>query len=265
MSCATTTFCAAVDWLGNALVWHGTSWTAPPSPARTTPAAAPAPAPRPAATPTAGPASRPASPARRRRSAPRWTRTATRSPWTAARWSRPVSLDPIAGVLSSVSCASPRFCAAVDDNGYAFEWNGRSWSTTAYSVTSPADRTASLTSVSCPTRPVLRRRGRRRPRADLERLAWSAPRRHRPARRRADLRGLRGQLVVRGHRRPRRGGELERHPVVGAGGGRPVRRTDLGVVRVQVGLRGRGRPRPRGDVERVAVVGARPSTPTAAA
>ena len=43
-------------------------------------------------------------------------------------WSAPVGVDPIAGILTSVSCPSGSFCAAVASNGYAFTWNAASWS-----------------------------------------------------------------------------------------------------------------------------------------
>ena len=152
VSCATTTFCAAVDWLGNALVWHGASWTPPAisCPHDTSNSAGTCTATGTYTDGRAGVLAGISCPTRSFCAAVDQNGNALTMDdgW---RWSRPVTLDPIAGVLSSVSCASPRFCAAVDDNGYAFEWNGRSWSTTAYSVTSPADRTAPLTSVACPT------------------------------------------------------------------------------------------------------------------
>jgi hypothetical protein len=149
VSCATTSFCVAVDWLGIALVWRGAAW---PAPAVSCPHTT---------TSSAGTCTLTGAYTDGRTGVLSGISCASPSfcaavdqngnayNWDGRRWSR-TDLDPIAGVLTGVSCASARFCAAVDGNGYAFEWNGRSWSTTAYSVTSPADRTAPLTAVSCP-------------------------------------------------------------------------------------------------------------------
>jgi len=61
------------------------------------------------------------------------------------KWSALDLIDP-AGHLSSVSCASNSFCAAVDDSGDAVMYNGQTW-------TSPQDIDGGevLRSVSCPT------------------------------------------------------------------------------------------------------------------
>jgi hypothetical protein len=65
----------------------------------------------------------------------------------------PVSADPN-GVLSSVSCASPRFCVAVGSHGgnygdppsdgYAFAYNGHTWR-----IVGGASEDGGFTSVSC--------------------------------------------------------------------------------------------------------------------
>ena len=55
----------------------------------------------------------------------------------------PIPLDREYGV-NDVLCASSRFCAVVDDGGYAATWNGSIWSRSA-----SIDPTGSLSSVSC--------------------------------------------------------------------------------------------------------------------
>src|ERR1039458_8291722 len=42
-------------------------------------------------------------------------------------WSVPQNVDG-SNLLTSVSCASPLFCAAIDDSGNALTYNGSSWS-----------------------------------------------------------------------------------------------------------------------------------------
>jgi hypothetical protein len=61
-------------------------------------------------------------------------------------------IDPIAGILTSVSCVNPSFCMAVDTNGYAFSFNGTSWSVPVRSAASPTDRQGPLEAVSCVSR-----------------------------------------------------------------------------------------------------------------
>ena len=62
----------------------------------------------------------------------------------------PVDIDPIAGILTAVSCASPTFCVAVDTNGRALTWNGSSWAAPSWSARSPVDPDGGgLTGVSC--------------------------------------------------------------------------------------------------------------------
>jgi hypothetical protein len=78
--------------------------------------------------------------------------------WNGVSWSRPVwsvstPVDRGGGALTSVSCpASPAgsagsFCVAVDGNGRALAWNGRSWSAPRL-----VDPRGGLTSVSCAAR-----------------------------------------------------------------------------------------------------------------
>jgi hypothetical protein len=88
VSCPTATFCAAVDDNGNAIVYNGSSWSAPTAIDHE----------------EEGP-----------------------------------------GVLNSVSCPTASFCVAVDDDGNAFTYDGSSWSSAAN-----VDETG-LYAVSCPT------------------------------------------------------------------------------------------------------------------
>ncbi len=71
---------------------------------------------------------------------------------TAMTGSAVADIDPIAGILASVSCADASFCMAVDMNGYAFSFNGTSWSVPAWSAASRADRRGPLEAVSCASR-----------------------------------------------------------------------------------------------------------------
>jgi hypothetical protein len=67
--------------------------------------------------------------------------------WDGRSWSAPVRIDRGGArvEVTSVSCASPRFCAAVDTLGRVMEWNGFAWSPPIL-----VDPGAGLTSVSCP-------------------------------------------------------------------------------------------------------------------
>jgi len=67
--------------------------------------------------------------------------------WNGQSWSAPVQIDPGGArvEVTSVSCASAHFCAAVDTLGRVLEWNGFAWSPPAL-----IDRDGGLTSVSCP-------------------------------------------------------------------------------------------------------------------
>src|SRR5947209_14506538 len=72
--------------------------------------------------------------------------------WNGRAWSKPVTIDSDQG-LSSVSCASKRFCMAVGSaeppgsvaQSYALSFNGRHWSKPTL-----LDPRRSLTAVSCP-------------------------------------------------------------------------------------------------------------------
>lgn len=65
------------------------------------------------------------------------------------RWSRLTTLDPnpeppYPGMVNAVSCTSPRFCVAVDGQGNAESYNGRSWTKPEH-----VDPDFPLTDVSC--------------------------------------------------------------------------------------------------------------------
>jgi hypothetical protein len=180
VSCASVTFCMAVDWNGNALSWNGASWsaTAISCPDSSTNSAGDCATAGSFADPRAGVLDSvsctvgprgddPPRTARRGASSARMTfcaavdgngnaitgapgRDSTQGP----AWSAPAPIDPIAGILTSVSCPSASFCAAVDVSGYALTWNGTSWSRPVWSAASPADpHGGALTSVSCTSAP----------------------------------------------------------------------------------------------------------------
>src|SRR5664280_410244 len=67
-------------------------------------------------------------------------------------WSAPASIDTVANPdLTSVSCATPTFCVAVDWAGNALAYNGTSWSSPVQVDPNPRFGQDILTSVSCPT------------------------------------------------------------------------------------------------------------------
>jgi hypothetical protein len=55
-----------------------------------------------------------------------------------------MALTGTSGILTSVSCPTSSFCAAVDNQGHASAWNGSSWSAAA-----TADSGADMQAVSC--------------------------------------------------------------------------------------------------------------------
>jgi hypothetical protein len=129
VSCATASFCVAVDYSGNALTWDGSSWSSPQSidPNGLYSVSCPS-ASFCAAVDGSGNA----------------------LTWDGSSWSSPQSIDPYnpntaQGILESVSCPSASFCVAVDNSGYALTWDGSSWS-------SPQSIDPNgLYSVSCPS------------------------------------------------------------------------------------------------------------------
>ena len=66
-------------------------------------------------------------------------------------WGSPQLIDPDRGHVTSVSCPTPSFCAAVDEAGYALTWDGSTWSSPAAIDVANAVSGRNLDSVSCPT------------------------------------------------------------------------------------------------------------------
>jgi len=125
VSCASTTFCQAVDNNGSALSFNGTSWTS---------------ATRIDGTSTLDSVSCPSAAlciaVDNDGHALRYNGTS---------WSPVTSIDGT-NVLNSVSCASATFCAVVDSKGNVLTYNGTTWSA-AKSI----DGTKKLVSISCPS------------------------------------------------------------------------------------------------------------------
>ena len=124
VSCASASFCTAVDNGGNAFTFNGSTWSSPKS-----------------IDPNGYPNSV---------SCPSASFCAAVDPeraltWNGSTWSAPEYIDSSDGYLQSVSCASASFCAAVDSYGNALTFNGTSWS----APTSIDPNLGDLTSVSC--------------------------------------------------------------------------------------------------------------------
>jgi hypothetical protein len=66
--------------------------------------------------------------------------------YTGTSWTTPALIDEHLGPLSTVSCASPTFCVAADRRGNWLSYNGSTW-TIPLSIA----QTSPITSVSCPT------------------------------------------------------------------------------------------------------------------
>ncbi len=116
VSCPTTTFCMAVDYSGMALTFNGSTWSAPVS-------VDPGGNVRSVSCPTTG------------------FCAAVDSGGNAMffndmLWGSPEPVDPNGGGLFSVSCTSTIFCTAADYFGKVVTWNGSSWS----AVTSIGDQ-----------------------------------------------------------------------------------------------------------------------------
>jgi hypothetical protein len=77
--------------------------------------------------------------------------------------------------LSTVSCASPTFCAAVDANGVAYTWGGSSWSTGTTLSVSNNNSNSSTTVVSCPVAGTCIAGNNNGGVATLANSAWSTP------------------------------------------------------------------------------------------
>jgi hypothetical protein len=111
VSCASTSFCAAVDGAGRALQFSGKTWTRP----------------REIDTDPTGLAGV-SCPARRFCMAIDTSSFAVQ--WNGRRWLAPHSIgpDPLPEELpAAVSCPTTSFCAAVDSYGYEFVWRDHRW------------------------------------------------------------------------------------------------------------------------------------------
>ncbi|MGH9291818.1 MAG: Ig-like domain repeat protein [Acidimicrobiales bacterium] len=106
VSCASSTFCVAVDAGGNALVYNGARWTLPTSidPGNALDSVSCASSTFCVAVDDAGNA----------------------LVYNGATWTLPTSIDPYVFSVS-VSCASSSFCAAVDSSGNALTYDGSAW------------------------------------------------------------------------------------------------------------------------------------------
>ncbi|MBF6556313.1 MAG: hypothetical protein IVW52_09100 [Acidimicrobiales bacterium] len=121
VSCASSTFCEAVDANGNALNYNGTSWSTAASIDTTKPVES-------VSCPTS--------------SFCEAVDNAGRAMKYTGSWAAGASIDGTK-VINSVSCTSSSFCEAVDANGNALKYTG-SWA-----AASGIDGTKSITSVSC--------------------------------------------------------------------------------------------------------------------
>ena len=124
VSCASKSFCAAVDDLGEALTYNGTSWTAP---AEIEPGSF--------LTGVSCPSKLFCLAVDKAGNALFYNGTS---------WAAPAPVDT-GHAFRSVSCRSKSFCAAVDGDGGAFTWDGTAWSSRTVLGSPPAD----LVSVSC--------------------------------------------------------------------------------------------------------------------
>jgi hypothetical protein len=134
VSCPSTTFCAAVDGSGRALVFKGTKW----SPARAI---------------DADPSGFSGL------SCPTTTFCIATDTdgfavtWNGKRWSAPKQIDPTQdqGELQLfVSCATRSFCGAVDSFGEALTWHGHGWA--RHLVTDQYGNGVDFSGLSCPTK-----------------------------------------------------------------------------------------------------------------
>ena len=107
VSCASTTWCVAVDGDGNELSWNGRGWARPRRIDRLGPLAA-------------------VSCVSRAFCVAVGSAVVMR---TNGRWRAPRSDGPRG--FADVSCVSARFCVAVDTGGRAVRWNGHQWSAPA--------------------------------------------------------------------------------------------------------------------------------------
>ncbi|HLJ04297.1 MAG TPA: hypothetical protein VKT31_12710 [Solirubrobacteraceae bacterium] len=125
VSCASTTFCAAVDFSGLASTWNGSAWSVPVS---IDSSGAPVIS---VSCPTAG-------------FCVAVDQAGNEITYSAGKWAAPVQIDTTHG-LFHVSCASSSFCVAIDSES-ALVFKGGSWSAPI-----PLHPASFLASVSCPS------------------------------------------------------------------------------------------------------------------
>lgn len=131
VSCPREGFCVAVDYTGHALFYNGVNWLAP----------------------------LPADPGGNLRSVSCPTVTFCMGVGSDGRavmykgtsWSAPRLIDRDGGGLASVSCPSTHFCAAVDFIGRALTWDGSSWSAPRYIGVGAAGADSYGSPIACPS------------------------------------------------------------------------------------------------------------------
>lgn len=128
VSCASTSFCVAIDEDGHALIWSGRRWTTTA-----------------VRTPDTQLASVSCTSTDFCVVVDGWGNAVS---WNGSDWSTPVDIAaPDSANYGAVSCVSNTFCAAVDWSGNAQTWNGSSWS-----KAQDVDHGREIYSVSCATK-----------------------------------------------------------------------------------------------------------------
>ncbi len=139
VSCASSSFCVAVDSAGNAFVYNGSSWSAPDAIAPGNRACGPK-----TCSQYLDSVSCPSS-----SFCVAVSTEGNAFTYNGSSWSAPEAIDPEASP-QSVSCASATFCAVVDGNDNALTYNGTSW-TTPKRIDREGPGFQFLSSVSCPS------------------------------------------------------------------------------------------------------------------
>jgi hypothetical protein len=137
VSCVSASFCAALDYPGHAFIYNGSSWSTVPLEGLWGPERVSCASEWFCMAVGSGMPLPPGGDVEEEREGEAAT-------YDGSSWSAPVKIDSSAG-LSSVSCPSASFCAAVDFRGNALTYNGSSWSAPVHIAGS------SLRSVSCPS------------------------------------------------------------------------------------------------------------------
>jgi hypothetical protein len=124
VGCATSTFCVAIDGIGDGFYFNGSSWSAGPNDWGSVMSIS---------CPTSSFCVSVAGGV---------------SMWNGSSWTEPQQFGTTS-VLQAVSCPVPTFCAAVDTTGETIIWNGTKWSGPESLEGSSALGTPSLSGVSC--------------------------------------------------------------------------------------------------------------------